>query len=180
MAGCLAFSVLSLAGCGNTEAEDNVVTIDINDYSQMLAGEIWVVMPDGRVDKYENNSERNTHRYTYGIEYFLDAFSSRKSYYTERYKGATYVTRCQVKSIKRNYRLENDDQFETAILLTDDLGEAEKDGLWPKTVLTVEAEWDVIDSQDIQKKDSLVVASKRFDCKYDILYAPVELIKVPR
>lgn len=166
-----------LVGCANAsnfEGDQDAITINLSDFTDMPPGEIWVMMADGKVDKYENNSEG----YVYGIEFFLNVYAFRPSHYSERYEGAAYVTRCQVKSIKRNYRTKSGETFESAINLTDDLGEADKNGTVPSTVLTVEADWNDIESQKIQQKDSIVVVSKRFDYKYSNLYAPAKIMKV--
>lgn len=111
------FLTAGLIGCSGS-AVDAAPAADPEDYIDMPAGEIWVVLEDGTVDKFENHTDG----WAYGIEYFLDAIEDDEAYYTERYEGATYVVHCQVKSTKNDWQTRSGDTFETAIELTCDEG----------------------------------------------------------
>ena len=166
-------SVLGLAGCGDNSA-NQAPTVSLEDYADMPAGEIWVVLEDGNVDKFENSTDG----YAYGVDYFLDAVSDDEAYYTERYEGATYVVHCQVKSTKSDWQTRSGDTFETALELTTDEGYLAANGMEPATALTAEVDGDVISEQEIKSGDSVIVASTDFDFRYDNLYAPTEVMKV--
>lgn len=168
-----AFLVAGLVGCsGNTTSAAPAITPE--DYVDMPAGEIWVVLKDGTVDKFENHTDN----WAYGVDYFLDAIDNDESYYTERYEGATYVVHCQVKSTKSAWLTRSGDKFETAIQLTSDKGYLRANGMEPSTALTAEVDKEVISEQEIKSGDSVIVASSNFDFHYDNLYAPTEVIKV--
>lgn len=168
-----AFLAISLVGCGEN-ATNTAPAINPEDYVDMPAGEIWVVLKDGTVDKFENHTDS----WAYGVDYFLDAIDNDEVYYTERYEGATYVVHCQVKSTKSNWQTRSGDKFETAIELTSDEGYLQANGMEPSTALTVEIDGKVISEQGIQSGDSVIVASPNFDFRYDNLYSPTEVIKV--
>ena len=84
----------------------------------MSAGEIWAVLEDGTVDKFENSSEG----YRYGADCFLDAADDDEAYYTDRYEGAIYIVHCQVASTKSDWLTRSGDTFKTALELTADEG----------------------------------------------------------
>lgn len=178
VAGCLSMGAFCLIGCGKTSepakqgTEDDPIVLD--EFEEMPAGEIWVKLPDGTIDKFENGQGGHA----YGVEYFLEEFSSDEARYSRRYEGAVYVAHLQVKSIKENWLTRSGDTFETALELTGDRGYLKKNGYTPATDLTVEADWDDVDSQSIAPDDSIIVASKRFDYRFDNLYAPVTLKKL--
>lgn len=166
------FLVAGLVGCSGS-ITNAAPAINPEDYVDMPAGEIWVVLKDGTVDKFENHTS-----WLYGVDYFLDAVGNDEAYYTERYKGATYVVHCQVKSTKSAWLTRSGDKFETAIELTSDKGYLRANGMEPSTALTAEVDKEVISEQEIKSGDSVIVASSNFDFRYDNLYAPTEVIKV--
>lgn len=175
IAALLATALLSigLVGCGGI-AESQAPTVNLEDYADMPAGEIWVVLEDGAVDKFENSTEG----YAYGVDYFLDAIEDDEAYYTDRYKGATYIVHCQVKSTKSDWQTRSGDTFETALELTTDEGYLATSGMEPATALTAEVDGDVISEQEIKSGDAIIVASTDYDFRYDNLYAPTEVMKV--
>ena len=140
----------------------------------MPAGEIWVVLKDGTVDKFENDSGR----WAYGLDYFKERVADDEAYYTDRYKDALYIVHCQVNSTKKDWLTSSGDTFETAIELTTDEGYLEANGMEPATALTVEVDGDSIKEQGIKSGDSIIVASESFDFHFDNLYAPTEILKV--
>lgn len=174
IAALLATALLSigLIGCGGT-AESQAPTVNLEDYADMPAGEIWVVLEDGTVDKFENSTEG----YAYGVDYFLDAIDDDEAYYTDRYEGATYIVHCQVKSTKSDWQTRSGDTFETALELTTDEGYLAASGMEPATALTAEVDGDVISEQEIKSGDAIIVASTDYDFRYDNLYAPTEVMK---
>ena len=171
----LATALLSigLVGCGSNTA-NQTPAVSLESYADMPAGEIWVVLEDGTVDKFENSTEG----YAYGVDYFLDAIDDDEAYYTDRYEGATYVVHCQVKSTKSDWQTRSGDTFETALELTTDEGYLAANGIEPATALTAEVGSDVVGEQDIKSGDSVIVASTGYDFRYDNLYAPTEVMKV--
>lgn len=168
-----AFLATSLVGCSGN-ATNAAPAINPEDYVDMPASEIWVVLKDGTVDKFENHTDN----YAYGVEYFLDAIDKDEAYYAERYEGATYVVHCQVKSTKSDWQTRSGDKFETAIELTSDEGYLQANGMEPSTALTAEVDEKAISEQGIKSGDSVIVVSSDFDFRYDNLYAPTEVIKV--
>lgn len=167
------FLAVGLTGCGGG-GQNAKLSINLEDYTDMPAGEIWVILEDGTVDKFENSTDG----WAYGIDYFLDAIDKDETYYTERYEGATYVVHCQVKATKSDWLTRSGDTFETAIELTSDEGYLQANGMEPSTCLTAEADADSVSGQSIRSGDSIIVASSNFDFRYDNLYAPTEIIKV--
>ena len=65
-----------------------------------------------------------------------------------------------------------------ALELTGDRGYLKKKGGTPATNLTIETDWNDVNSSGIAPDDSGIVASKRFDYRFDNLYAPVILKKI--
>lgn len=171
----LASALLSigLVGCGGITASQ-APAINLEDYAEMPAGEMWVVLEDGTVDKYENSTEG----FAYGVEHFLDTVDDDEAYYTERYEGATFIAHCQVKSTKSDWQTRSGDTFETALELTTDEGYLAANGMEPATALTAEVDSEVVSEQEIKSGDSVIVASTSFDVRYDNLYAPTEILKV--
>lgn len=171
----LASALLSigLVGCGGITASQ-APAINLEDYAEMPAGEMWVVLEDGTVDKYENSTEG----FAYGVEHFLDAVDDDEAYYTERYEGATFIAHCQVKLTKSDWQTRSGDTFETALELTTDEGYLAANGMEPATALTAEVDSEVVSEQEIKSGDSVIVASTSFDFRYDNLYAPTEILKV--
>lgn len=167
------FLIGGLVGCGNNK-EAQTLSINLEDYADMPAGELWVVLEDGTVDKFENHTEG----YADGVDYFLNAVGDDEVYYTERYEGATYIVHCQVKSTKSDWQTRSGDTFETALELTADEGYLAANGMVPATALTVETDGSTINGQGIKSGDSVIVASTNFDFRYDNLYAPTEVMKV--
>lgn len=167
------FLIGGLVGCGNNE-EAQTLSINLEDYADMPAGELWVVLEDGTVDKFENHTEG----YAYEVDYFLNAVGDDEVYYTERYEGATCIVHCQVKSTKSDWQTRSGDTFETALELTADEGYLAANGMAPATALTVETDGSTINEQGIKSGDSVIVASTNFDFRYDNLYAPTEIMKV--
>lgn len=167
------FLAVGLASCGG-DGQNTSPSINLEDYADMPAGEIWVILKDGTVDKFENSTDG----WAYGVEYFLDSIDRDETYYTERYEGATYVVHCQVKATKNDWQTRSGDTFETAIELTSDEGYLQTNGMEPSTCLTVEADGDSVSEQGIRSGDSVIAASSNFDFRYDNLYAPTEIIKV--
>ncbi len=167
--------ILGMGGCGkDNAASDALSNLNLDDYKDMPAGEIWVVLKDGTVDKFENSTEG----YAYGLDYFLDAVGDDEAYYTDIYEGATYIVHCQVKSTKSDWQTRSGDTFETALELTTDEGYLAANGMEPATALTVEVDNDTISEQEIKSGDSVIVASADFDFRYDNLYAPTKVMKV--
>lgn len=140
----------------------------------MPAGEIWVVLEDSTVDKFENSTED----YAYRVDYFLAAVDDDEAYYTDRYEGATYIVHCQVKSTKSDWQTRSGNTFETALEPTTDEGYLATNGIEPATALTAEVDGEVINEQGVKSGDSVIVASTDYDFRYDNLYAPTEIMKV--
>ena len=164
---------IGLIGCGGI-AESQAPAVNLEDYANMPAGEIWVVLGDGTVDKFENSTEGDA----YGLDYFLDAVDDDEAYYTDRYEGATYIVHCQVASTKSDWLTRAGRTFETAVELTSDKGYLAAKGMKPAIALTAEVDGDVISEQGIKSGDSVIVSSSDYDFRYDNLYAPTEIMKV--
>ena len=169
---------VGLVGCGGNavDATDQAPQLNLEDYADIPAGEVWVVLEDGTVDKFQNGSGGMA----YGVDYFLKKIANDEAYYEERYEGATYVVHCQVKSTKKDYLTRSGDRFDTALELTSDRGYLKANGKEPATCLIAEVDGDSIKEQEIKSDDSVIVASQKFDFRFDNLYAPTEVLKAKK
>ena len=170
----------AISGSEGSES-DALAGINLEDYTAMPAGEIWVILKDGTVDKFENSSEDNSgKRYAYGVDYFLEAINDDEAYYTDRFEGATYIIHAQVNATKSDWLTRSGDTFETAIELTTDEGYLASRGMEAITALTVEVDDDEISEQKIMSGDSIIVASQNLDFHFDNLYAPTKVLKTEK
>lgn len=160
-------SMFGLAACGgNTESQ--ALEINLEDYKDMPQGELWIILADGSVDKYEND----TGGWAYGAEYFWEEIKDDEIYYSDRYEGATFITHCKVKATMR------DGIFENGLELTCDRGYLESQGLEGSTVFTVEVDGDTVSEQGIRVGDWVIAASQNVDLTFQYLEAPTSVLKV--
>lgn len=160
-------SMLGLTACGGN-SETQTLDINLEDYADMPAGELWIILADGSMDKYEND----TAGWAYGAEYFWEKIKDDEIYYSDRYEGATFITHCKVKGTIR------DGIFENGLELTCDRGFLESQGLEGGTVFTVEVDGDTVSEQGIRVGDWVIVASQNIDMTFQYLEAPTLVLKV--
>ena len=159
--------MFGLAACGgNTESQ--ALEINLEDYKDMPKGELWIILADGTVDKYENHTDG----WVYGAEYFWEKIEEDEIYYSDRYEGATFITHCKVKATMR------DGIFENGLELACDEGFLEAQGLEGGTVFTVEVDGDTVSEQGIRVGDWVIVASQNLDMTFQYLEAPTLVMKV--